>query len=500
MKSIKYLILSLCMVSMASCNLDQYPYSDVTDQEYVKDAASVNNLVIGCYNALHLTMDREWALTELRSDNGRMCNASSTTGNNLLLTHFDQATMNPSNEFLAEYWEGCYQAIYRSNKVLASLGVVGDETLKNQYEGEAKFLRAYHYFNLVRLWGPVFHITKKTGADEARDMQRSTVPEIYELIESDLEYVVYGGLLPDAMKGNDTGRASMVAAKFLLAKVYITRYEAGDEKYTQAKGLLEEVIAGVGSPASGASLVPYDQIFLTSNEMNSEIIFAARYRAGNLGLGSPFGNYFAPVNNAQYVLAFSCYNSNRPTDELINLYDLNGDAIRKDANLKLGYQNETSGQWVDDAYVSKYISPVTAQYDGESDWPIMRVADALLLYAEVLNEMDGPSEEALKYLNMTRERAQIATYTLADLSSRYAFRMAVRDDRRMELAFENVRWFDLLRWGTASDVVSEHLATELFYGDYDPAVVTTVEGWQTMLPIPISVLNINPDVAQNVGF
>ncbi len=501
MKNIKYLILSFGLLSLGSCNLDQEFYSDVAEKDYITSDSDVNTLVIGCYNALYGTIDGEWALTEIRSDNTRSYNSGSSTGDNLYIANLDQAVINSSNDFVTEYWEASYVGIYRSNKVIAFLDVVKNATLRKQYEGEARFLRALHYFNLIRLWGPVFLVTEATNPDDARDQQRATSEQIYSLIESDLTKIIDGALLPDAMDADNAGRATMTAAKALLAKVYMTNYAVGDDKYNvKAKALLEEVIAAVGQPASSADLVPYADIFDYNNEMNDEIIFAIRHQSGNVGIGSPFGNYFSPLNNGGNVLGYVCYNRNRPSDELITLYKDQGDDIRRNVAVQEGYFVAATGVYNDSVFTPKYNTPVTAQNDGDTDWPVIRVGDILLLYAELVNEISGANNTSLTYLNMIRERAGITPYTLADLPSLYQMREAIRTERRMELSIENQRWFDLLRWGTAAEVVSEHLKGEVFYGDFDPAINATIENWQTILPIPIDILNINPDVAQNFGY
>lgn len=99
------------------------------------------------------------------------------------------------------------------------------------------------------------------------------------------------------------------------------------------------------------------------------------------------------------------------------------------------------------------------------------------------NEISGPSADNLKYLNMVCERAGVSTYTLTDLPSLYDFRKAVRNERRLELAFENQRWFDLLRWGIATQTVNNYLNSELLYTEYS-YTVNDIEDWQTFLPIP----------------
>lgn len=504
MKRLHYMLALATATLFAACNMDQYPYSEISSDQYVTDAAAVNNLLVGAYSGLHAVLYNEWALTELRSDNARMRATGSTSQDSKLIEQLDQGTIETSHQWVGEYWDNVYAAIYRANDVLANLDVVNDPSLLAQYQGEAQFLRAMLYFDLVRLYGPVFIVTQKVGADEARRMQRSPVEDVYALIESDLNSIVENGLLPDKLPDSQTGRATMVAAKALLAKVYMTHYAVGEEKYMLAKPLLKEVLAAVGDPQTGADLVPYDKIFAKDNEMNKEIIFAVRYLSGNVGLGSPFTTLFGPINNANSVVMGSPKHYNYPSDNILAAYNANAEEgrvdLRKDVVLSEGYTNVTTGLWKDERYMTKFLDPdMTSEYDAENDWPVIRVGDVALLYAEIVNETEGATDEALKYLNMIRSRAGIREYTSADLSSRYQFRMAVRDERRLELSFENQRWFDLLRWGTAVSVVNDYLASEIFYTGYNYTVNPIAE-WQTLLPIPISVININPDVAQNVGY
>lgn len=504
MKRLHYMLALATASLLAACNMDQYPYSEIAADQYVTDAAAVNNLVVGAYSGLHSVLYNEWAMTELRSDNARMRATGSTSQDSKLIEQLDQGTIETSHQWVGEYWDNTYAVIYRTNDVLANLDVVDDPTLRAQYQGEAQFLRAMLYFNLVRLYGPVFIVTQKVGADEARRMQRSPVEDVYALIESDLTTIIENGLLPDKLPDSQTGRATMIATKALLAKVYMTRYAVGEEKYMLAKGLLKEVLAAVGDPQTGADLVPYDKIFAKDNEMNKEIIFAVRYLSGNVGLGSPFTTLFGPMNNGNSVVMGSPKHYNFPSDDILSAYNANAEGdkvdLRKAVVLSEGYTNVTTGLWKDERYMTKYLDPdMASEYDAENDWPVIRVGDVALLYAEIINETEGATDEALKYLNMIRSRAGIREYTSADLSSRYQFRMAVRDERRLELAFENQRWYDLLRWGTAMTVVNDYLASEIFYTGYNYTVNPIAE-WQTLLPIPISVININPDVAQNVGY
>ena len=293
------------------------------------------------------------------------------------------------------------------------------------------------------------------------------------------------------------------SAETAPAKVYMTRYEVGSENYMKAGDLLRDVLASAGNPQSGADLVPYDQIFSIDNEMNKEIIFAVRYLSGNVGLGCPFGTLFGPLNNGNNVIMGSPKHYNYPSDDLVSAYNNNGTAEnpdkRKEVTLKESYYNATTEQTVEVRWCDKFLSTITTEYDGENDWPVLRVGDVALLLAEWINETSGPTDEAMRYLNMIRERAGVAAYTSADLSSKYQFREAVRNERRLELACENQRWFDLMRWDVAVSTVNNFFSSEIFYSEYD-YTVNPISEWQVLLPIPISVININPDVAQNPGY
>ena len=200
-------ILTVFAAIASSCNLDKAPYSEVAAAVYVKDASSVNNLVTGVYNGLYDVLYNEWAMTDLRSDNVRMRGTGSTSSDTKLIEQLDQNVVLTANAWVQDYWDASYVVINRANNVLENLGVVDDEVLHARFEGEARFLRAWMYFNLVRLWGPVFIVEKKTGADEARHMQRSPAETVWDFIEKDLEAVCMGAealekMIPKVPRGD----------------------------------------------------------------------------------------------------------------------------------------------------------------------------------------------------------------------------------------------------------------------------------------------------------
>ncbi len=489
MKIRLYISIVILAITTIACDdvLDLNPISEIGEDSFYKTSEEINKAVIGCYNGLQEPILYEWALTELRSDNGQMFIESSSA----VYTEYrelDSHTQSTLNPVVNSYWQGCYHDIALANQVLAKVDVVEDADMKAQYESECRFIRAYHYFNLVRLFGPVVLVEESISGDDAKAFERSSVESIYKFIETELDMAVSG--LPDSYAPGEAGRVTNWAAKALLAKVYLTR-----TKYSEASGLLSDIIS-----SSPYLLLPeYADVFSTGNEMNDEILFAVRFMSGNVGLGSPFANWFAPLTSGSNVVNGDGRGWNYPTASIMDSFE-EGDS-RKDVCLKESYLNKDKDVLVDRAYVNKYMYDVVDLYDAENDWPVIRYADVLLMYSEALNETQGVAE-ALPFLNQIRERAGLDPYDGSAITNRHQFRMAVEKERRLEFAFENHRYFDLLRTGRAVAVMNEHFQTESYYNDPgNPEFhVAPVEEWQTVLPIPQREIDVNSALTQNVGY
>lgn len=284
----------------------------------------------------------------------------------------------------------------------------------------------------------------------------------------------------------DLGRVTQPAAQSLLAKVYLTI-----GKYEEAKRLLKSVVDVKGDQLT----VSYSDVFDISKEMNDEIIFAVRYKSGSLGIGSPFANTFAPTKSGANVVTGDGDGRNYPTTEVLGIYP-EGD-LRKEVSVSDHYIDPSKKDPVvisnQSAYIKKFVSPVSVRYDAENDWPVIRHADVLLMYAEVLNKIDGPAA-GLPYPNEVRRRAGLGAIDISEVPVRSAFREKLEKERRLELAFENQRWFDLVRWGKALETINKQITeTESFYGEYAFTVNPMAE-WQLLLPIPQSVIDNNPSV------
>lgn len=497
---------------------DLKPESNLNTATYYSSTEEVKAALVGCYNGLQRALLNEWQLTELRSDNSKQGVPGSTSSVNRDLSDMDMFQISPSHAANTTYWMNTYSNIRNTNIVLEKLGVVydpatGSITLnaitipitdadRKQFAGEAMFIRAYHYLNLVRLYGGVFLIHKSVSPLEAKSINRSSIDEVYKLIEADLKTAAANmntlkySQLTLAANVADLGRATGWAAKALLAKVYLTR-----NKKAEAITLLQDVRAnsGYGLQAN------YANVFSVTSEMNNEILFAVRYKAPALGIGSPFANLFAPLSSGSNVVTGDGDGLNYPTNDLDTA--TNGDA-RKAVIVTI--HNPTSTRQL---YTKKYLPPQpSVNDDAENDWPVIRFSDVLLMLAEA----QGYTSASLDLINSVRSRSGLPDYTMAIITSVAQFEQALSHERRVEFAFENQRWFDLVRYNTtfttitAEQTIKDHFAKE-YQSHYRlyvaPALTLTqlqanVTRDHLLLPIPQREIDTNTTllIAQNPGY
>jgi hypothetical protein len=512
---IKYYILLFCCAGLFSCKktIDLYPLSNLNSGTYYSNYDEVKAALTGTYNAMQRPLLYEWQLTELRSDNSKQGSPGSTASGNRDLSDLDMFIPATTQTAIYNYWLSTYNVIRNANIIIEKLGVTYDpatgqntfnaidipisEADRRQFAGEALYIRAHEYFNLVRLFGGVFLLHKTVSPVEAKAMNRSTPAEIYKLIEADLSTaaVSMNSLKFGQIAAADLGRATRWAAKGLLGKVYLTQ-----GKKAEAITQLQDVITN-----SGYSLQSnYANVFSITNEMNSEILFAIRFKAGGLGLGSSFANTFGPLGTGSLVINGDGDGLNYPTADLDTL--TNGD-LRKPTLIRT-FGTGTATQW----YVGKFFSQVVLTDDAENDWPTLRYADILLMMAEA----QGYSQSSLDYINSVRPRAGLPNYTLATITNVAQFEQALSTERRIEFAFENQRWFDLIRYNTtlttitAQQSIKDHYAREYFahYRLYLPPTPTlaqlqaNVTAEKLLLPIPQREIDTNTQlvIPQNPGY
>jgi hypothetical protein len=365
-----------------------------------------------------------------------------------------------------------------------------DETTKKSYVGEAKFLRAMHYFTLVRFFGGVPLVTNETTSLDNVKVARASVDEVYKLIESDLKEAET--VLPKSYSGNNVGRATSGAAKGLLAKVYLTwaGANASSPYWAQAAAKAKEVM-DMGNYDLWAN---YADAFDLKNRGGKESLFEVMYitdlAGNNFTTGyAPRGAPIVPsTGSGIFRVSKSLFDSYTAADK------------RKATTFLTSYVHPTTKATVtlstDDADPARAVSfwkladlTSTVGGGGGKSFVVQRFADILLIYAEALSEANnGPTANAFAAINRVRTRAGLEP--LSGLN-RQQFKDAILQERRLEFAFEANRWFDLTRTGRLLDAV----AAETSYGR-SPAIKAT----NVAFPIPQREMDANSALKQNEGY
>ena len=487
MKKYIFCISTAAALGLTGCKKDFIELAPVSQNNVVnfyKTADDMKIAVNAAYGALQYSgqyFSAMHEIAEVRSDNTGILDVQ--TGLNVV--EIDIFTNRSNNTLLNNMWNDHYRGIQQCNIVVDRIAAISmDATLKDRYIGEVKFLRALMYFNMVRTFGDLPLVIKEIkNPEEGYAYTREPVEVVYAQIIEDLKEAETK--LPAIYTGTDIGRATSGAAKALLGKVYLTRKD-----FTQAAAKLKELIDGTAT-SKYMLLASYEDIFKVTNENHRESIFEVQFKKGGTGEGSPFNNQFAPRSSGTIVSKVGAgLGYNIPTQDMEDAYEA-GD-LRKDISMASGYMNGTS--FVESKYIKKYLDVPFQANDADNNWPVLRYADVLLMYAEALNEQgyvaDGP---AFGYLNLVRQRAGLADKTSVNaepslqIADQAAFRLAIEQERRVELAFENHRWFDLVRTDRAIAVMAEH--------------GITIQAYQLLYPIPQSQIDINPEmIHQNPGY
>lgn len=476
--NVKYILISLLVLSLTACKeqfLNLVPVSAVSTSSFYKTQSDILTALNGAYGALQFNgqYGQYYVLAEIPSDDTYPVLSGTVTDQD----EFDKFYIRTTNPYTLAAWSDGYRGIYRCNTVIERIvGITMDETLKKRIVGEAKFLRALMYFNLVRDFGDVpLVLTEITDPLQGYEYSRVPVADVYTQVIKDLTDAEI--ILSVSYTGADIGRATSGAAKSLLGKVYLTQ-----KRYADAALKLKEVI----DKASYSLLPNYADLFKPANKNSKESIFEVQYKKGNIGEGSPYANAYAPVNSGNAVIAFGGNGNNIPTVDLEKSYEA-GDP-RKTVSMATSYTN-ASGSKVDAFYIKKYADPPIVSGDSEDNWYVLRYADVLLMYAEVLNET-GKTADALPYLNQVRKRAGLSDKALTTPAE---LRLAIEQERRVELAFEGHRWFDLVRTGRALPILQAKAAAI--------GIKTALTEANLVFPIPQSQIDINPTkIKQNPGY
>ena len=492
MKRIKFIFLIVLVLTFGSCKkyLDKAPLDSVNTSNYFKTSTDAINAVNACYQPMQrpkLFNLRMWT-SDIYAGNSVVGAGGGTDG----IETVEEAnfTTDASNAGVLDLWRGPYPGILYCNLVIQNVpGINMDTTLRNRIVGEAKFLRANYYFILVRFFGDVpLILESQTPASSNYYPKRTPVAQIYQQIIQDLNDAIT--LLPprETYSGSDIGRASKGAAIGTLAKVYLTLGQ-----YDKVVPLCQQVTA-----LGYALNTNYADNFNPATKNSKESLFEIQYS------GSTQYGFFDDLNQASWTSPFmgprntnfvgGAYGWNQPTQEFVDSYEP-GD-LRKDLTILYQGCPDFNGNVYSSSYsttgynVRKFLVPTTiaSQYNNSSeDFPVLRYADVLLMQAEAMNEL-GQTAQAAAPLNLVRERAG-----LPDIQSGLSqndFRIAVLHERRMELAFEGQRWFDLIR------INNGHYGISFLQSIGH----TNVSAKNLLMPIPLAEIQANANLIQNNGY
>lgn len=485
MKRITTLFIFCATFWCSSCdvvNLD--PISTLTEANFYKTADDMDRAVLGIYNRYQSRLPRDWAIFEMPSDHLYMSAYRFIGGLEAVNTLDFQA----QNDIFRNFWQTTYNGIFRANVVISKLDNPTNYApgQKEKFEGEARFMRALFYFDLVRSFGGVPKVDQPLTVEGSKEVSRSSESEIYEFIVSDLKRAIE--VLPP-QNGTVHGRASKGAALALLGKVYIYLKD-WQNAYTYLTQVDEY---GYGLMEN------YADLWKEEHEDNKEAIFAIKYLAGSNGhrLSLDFLPYFGVEGI-----------SNSTGGEVALLaWSLHKKFLEEDSRKAATITEYWRSPGTDDPLEWKpFISKFMAQQASTSglDIPVIRYADVVLLKAEALYRLNRP-EEALVELNKVRTRAFKGTshnYSLADIATPDQFLDVLLLERQLELALENQRWFDLVRTDRFVEVLSK-----VEWG-YNPITGTAQEvtlspkPFLRYFPIPQHEIDqANPGViAQNEGY
>jgi len=458
-RSLKYsaiLLIGFSLTIISACTkfLTQELQGEFSTGVFYQNQTQANQALTGVYSAISFSSFNNaiWVFGDIASDDAVK---GGNPGDQAEITFIDQFNANATNGIVFNYWTFSYEAIARANNVIANVpGVVMDEPTKNRYVGEAKFIRAYSYFNLVNVYGRIPLKLLPPITQAAIQVPLSDVSAIYQQIEKDLTDAA--AILPVSYDPSEIGHVTRGAALAMLGKasLYQGNWSAALAYFQQVEAL------GI------YSLLPnYADNFKLAYNNSSESIFAIQHLTGQIPyMGNGLNQWFAPAPGGYYF--------NAPTQSLVDAFEksstgevdprldatigrdgqpwMNGDIFSAGWSPATGYLTKKHQQPFSEV-------PSSKKEDGGLTYVYLRYADLLLMKAEAFNE-SGNADSARVNLNKVRQRAR-ASFTgtipadlLADITTtdNSLLRTAIQKERRVELAQEFHRYFDLMRWGKAT--------------------------------------------------
>lgn len=501
---LRTLVAFASLTALAGCQgiLEVTPETFSGTTTYYRTPDQMDRAIFGAYASLQNLYGAGgngpmWLLAEMRADNTTY--EQNQTNRGLVLNEtVDDFMTTPDNTGVSSLWNTSYSAILQANVILDRIVGVSyaDPAAKNRIIGEARWLRALSYYNLVRSFGDLpLRLHETQSYPDAFTPQRTPVDSIYKVIIADLQDAITKLPTRAAVPASQAGRATQGAAQMLLADVSMTR------KNWQDAATALQAVTGMGYTLA----TTYDRAFEPAFKNGPESIYEVQYAEAVVNESSAFLQRFIPLTSGRNLTfgttdAADAGGWNIPTRDLLRAYEP-GDLRRSASNgfwVSAANRNETDVAIGDTIpYIKKYYHAYGTAGRTNDNFPLFRYAETLLDYAETLNELSRTTE-AYPYLNQVRARAGLPA--LAPGLSQAQFRDAVFREERVELAFEDKRWFQLLRTGRAIDVMTAQGADLKSYAGARRATIA-YRITPTMLLFPLPVREItNNGFAQNPGY
>jgi hypothetical protein len=491
--------LLLGLLASSGCTKDYLniqPTESVTAGNFYKTQTDAIQATTAAYSQLQqngMFNYSLWAIGDVMSDNSYLGGGGAADG--IEFQQLDSYNIPTTNPLTTNHWQRAYLGIGQANQVLLRVpDITMDAAVKTRCLGEAEFLRALYYFYLVRAFGDIpLVLTPAANAAEAASQTRTPVAQVYGQIVKDLTDAITK--LPSSYSGEDIGRATKWSAQALLAKVYLTQNDLPNAAI-QARA----VIAG-----SGKSLWPnFADNYKVETENGQESLFEVQFKNGLTsyttdGPGSVMNEFWgARFFGSPYVVASGGYGFNIPEQDLVSRYAA-GDTRRAatlfapgdkypDGQVQPSSPTALPGNPLCYSIRKQYVGTVNVNnWDSPLNFPVLRLAEVYLILAESV----GNTTEGLEAINKVRRRAFGQAINTPSAAVDYTaatpnFKAAVLEERRLELAFEDDRWYDLKRTGT--------LVTTM------RARGKTIQDFNNLLPIPQAEINVNPNLTQNPGY
>jgi starch-binding outer membrane protein, SusD/RagB family len=536
MKTHKLLVSFLLLSGLLSCKddfLDKKPLDKLSEATVWNDYNLAEQFANNVYTGIFSGFERGGEMLAVSSDEAE--NTYTWVDGNLWNRGDVTSTTFPTYGFFwtnpPAYWNHGYNFIRRCNVFLDNIDrVPGDQQRINALKGEIKFLRALYYHELTRYYGGVPIITKAQGVADRDELfvSRNSYEECVDFMARELDEAAE--LLPATRSGNAIGRATRGAALAIKGRVllYAKRW---DESAAASRAVIESGVY---------TLFPdYEALFKPANNNNAEIIFSKQYKADNITHG---------INQHNSTIGFGGWGGAGPTQNLVDMYRMtdglsiqesplyreddpyanrdprfyatifhdgaswggrtmelrvkgiegvdggpngtNGDATRTGYNMR---------KFMDETLINRNLG------NGHNNWPVIRLGEVLLNYAEALNESAGPDAAVYEAVNALRARPGVQMPALTPGLSQEEMRNVLRNERAVELAFEDHRFYDVRRWGLAEEVFNQPIYGMRISEDGKTFTRFKVEDRvfqprHYLMPIPQQEMDRNPNLQQNPGY